>query len=817
MSKAKENLRDQLASAPDELKQLPTWVCYRLEQRVGQEKPTKVPYDPRTGEKAKADDPTTWTDFETCLAAAERGAYDGIGFEFGNGFAGVDLDHCRNPETGELEPWAADVIAHLDSYTEASPSGTGVHIIIQGALPPGRRRIGPVEMYDSGRFFTVTGNHIDGTPSSVEERSEELRELHEALFPPETPAEPIAAAPEDSTDALTDEEIIEKASQAANGEKFKKLWAGDWQGAYNSHSEADEALCCHLAFWTGKDPDRIDNLFRKSGLYRQKWDRADYRTDTITRAINRTQATYTISRRDRTARLYAGLAADRSLETSTSSSPEAGQQAAPSTGTDKDAPRSDESNSKVEGSSGFRFSLTDLGNSERFIALHGNSLRYCPETKTWLEWTGELWAPDKLIHVNELAKSTVRAMYAELALEKDPDKRKELFGFIQKSESERSLNALVNLAKSDPRIATSITAFDAQLHLLNCKNGTVDLRTGSLQLHRREDLLTKQCPVVFDANAKSEVWDRFLSDCTGGNKELKNFLQQAAGYSLYGDPREQVLFMVHGPGATGKSTFLAAVMAVLGEYAKTADFSTFLKKQNVSCGPSDDVASLAGARLVSSIEVNNGQRLAEALVKQLTGGDTIRARHLYRDSFEFKPQLKLWLICNEPPVVSHDDDAIWRRLLRLPFEHVIPPAKRDKNLRAALTDSAQSGPAILKWLVDGCVDWFQNGLRIPDCVRIATEVYKQESNPLADFVAECCVIAPTVYAKVSDMRIGYENWRKESGEPEQLNRTQFIAAMRDMGCTPGVREGARVWIGIALRDDDSQVYLAYRSTKSAFD
>src|ERR1022692_973376 len=196
----RSHYRERLVNVPNELKALSNWVCYRLEYRAGQSKPTKVPYSPNTGEKAKANDAATWTDYETCVAAVERGEFDGIGFEFSPPYIGVDLDRCRDAETGETREWAADVIAHLDSYTEASPSGSGVHIILKGALPPGRRREGPIEMYADARFFTVTGDHIAGPPRTVEPRSGELQELHAALFPPEEALEPVPGpTPTEST------------------------------------------------------------------------------------------------------------------------------------------------------------------------------------------------------------------------------------------------------------------------------------------------------------------------------------------------------------------------------------------------------------------------------------------------------------------------------------------------------------------------------------------------------------------------------------------------------------------------------------------
>jgi len=802
MSKERKEYRKKLENVPEELKALPNWVCYRLESRDGQPKPTKVPYNPITGDHAKANDPSTWTDYETCVAAVECCEHDGIGFEFGSGYVGIDLDRCRDVETGQIDEWASDIIAHLDSYTEASPSGTGVHIICKGALPPGGRRIGPVEMYETARFFTVTGEHILGTALTVGERSAELWELHEALFPVEVPDNTSEPGAGPAPSPLTDAEIIQKASLAANGEKFKKLWAGDWQGDYTSQSEADEALCCHLAFWAGKDADRMDTLFRGSGLYRKKWERNDYRCETISRAINRTAETYTMSRRERVEKLYTSLAGQRSHDVQDAQAHTPVNPSAPANQEQLPAPPPDFSD--------FRYSLTDLGNSERFIRQHAHDLRYCVETKTWHRWNGSRWEPDALNQVLQLAKRTVRNIYDELALEPDPDKQKALFKFIQRSESERSLNALVNLAKADPRIAVRVAVFDTQPHLLNCLNGTIDLRTAELMPHRREDLITKQCPVVYDPGATSALWENFLNDCTGGDGELQGFLQRAVGYTLYGDPREQVILMVNGPGGTGKSTFISVIQSILGDYAATADFSTFLKKDRISGGASDDVASLAGARLVSSIEVDQGQKLAEALVKQMTGGDLIRARFLYKSSFEFRPQFTLWLVCNHAPVVNHDDDAIWRRILRLPFENVIPAEKRDKNLKATLTDLTTIGPAILAWAVQGCVERYKNGLQVPTSVQLATDAYKATSNPLADFVEDACVLHEATFTTAADLRHAYDSWCRENGEKATLNRNQFTKALEDLGGRPKAKREGRGWQGVGLREDARSLYLAVK-------
>jgi putative DNA primase/helicase len=268
--------------------------------------------------------------------------------------------------------------------------------------------------------------------------------------------------------------------------------------------------------------------------------------------------------------------------------------------------------------------------------------------------------------------------------------------------------------------------------------------------------------------------------------------------------------MVNGPGGTGKSTFISVTQSILEDYATTADFSTFLKKDRVNGGASDDVASLAGARLVSSIEVDQGQKLAEALVKQMTGGDVIRARHLYQSSFEFRPQFTLWLVCNHAPAVNHDDDAMWRRILRLPFENVIPPEKRDKTLKATLTDLNTTGPAVLAWAVQGCVVWFRDGLQVPSAVRLATDAYKATSNPLADFVDDACVLHEANFTTAADLRHAYDCWCRENGEKATLNRNQFTEALEHLGCRPKARREGRGWQGVGLREDARSLYLAMK-------
>lgn len=279
---------------PNALKQYEHWVCWREEERDG--KPTKVPVDPATGSYASVADPDTWSAFDTAYRYhRDRDDITGIGYVFtaDDPYVGVDLDDCRDPDTGALDDWAQDIVQRLDSYSEVSPSGTGVHVLVRGEKPEGKHRSGDVELYDCDRYFTVTGHHLDLTPATVNERTDAIDAVHDAYLAEPDDGPGPAEAPAGDDTPLTDGEVIERASNAENGDKFLRLWMGDTSG-YPSHSEADQALCNMLAFWTGGDPDRIEQLFSQSGLVRDKWrERPDYRERTIEKAIQDCSCYYT--------------------------------------------------------------------------------------------------------------------------------------------------------------------------------------------------------------------------------------------------------------------------------------------------------------------------------------------------------------------------------------------------------------------------------------------------------------------------------------------------------------------------------------------
>jgi putative DNA primase/helicase len=428
--------------------------------------------------------------------------------------------------------------------------------------------------------------------------------------------------------------------------------------------------------------------------------------------------------------------------------------------------------------------LTDLGNSERFADEHGDLVRYCDQQKSWYVWDGKRWRRDVVQKVKRLATRTVRGIYAEAAGASSKEARESIADHAKASESSGRISAMVRLAQVLPDVAIRADVLDTDPWLLNVLDGTLELRTGTLGPHDPRHLITKLAPVGFDPHASSELWDGFVRDVTGGDVELACYLQRAAGYSLTGKPTEHAVFFLHGPPATGKSKFTGALKDVLGDYAVQTAFETFLAKR-FGGGASNDIADLAGARLVLATEADRGRRFAEATLKQLTGGDTVRARQLYQSNFEFKPQFTLWLAANDAPQVNNEDDAIFRRMNIIPFTQVVPVEKQDKDLGDKLAAPTVRA-AILAWAVEGCLAWQDGGLRVPKIVVDATAQYREEQDPLEFFLDECCVVELDCVVLKAKLQQVYVVWAKASGVRSGLSPREFS---RRIARLPGVVSG----------------------------
>jgi putative DNA primase/helicase len=440
-----------------------------------------------------------------------------------------------------------------------------------------------------------------------------------------------------------------------------------------------------------------------------------------------------------------------------------------------------------------RLHLTDLGNAQRLIARHGGDLRYCFPWDRWLVWDGRRFKPDSTGEVERRTHDTALSIYEEAMQETDPKAQRRLERHAKASEAAGKLVAMLRVARSLAGVAVSPSDLDADGFLLNARNGTIDLRTGELRDHDRADLLTKFIEIDYDPTAVCPVFDAFLANVMAGRTRMVEFLQRAIGYSLTASTIEQVIFILHGSGANGKTTLIETVLALLGEYGKSSDSSLLLTK--MSDGVRNDVARLAGARFVSTSETEAGRRLAETLVKQLVGGDTITARFLFREFFEFPSTFKIWLATNHKPNVKGTDHAIWRRIKLVPFEVTITAEQMDKELPAKLRAEL---PGILAWAVRGCLEWQQKGLGVPEEVTAATAEYRENQDFFGAFIQDRCIIDPQAETPSKELQLAYDSWCEENGYKKEANPRVLWTQLTDRGFKEHRDNRTRYRIGIRL-------------------
>jgi putative DNA primase/helicase len=439
------------------------------------------------------------------------------------------------------------------------------------------------------------------------------------------------------------------------------------------------------------------------------------------------------------------------------------------------------------------FNLTDAGNAARFADRHGANLRFVHLWNRWLVWDGKRWKIDECGEVVRLAKETVLAMLEEASSGEVIDK--ELVRHALRSESRQRIEAMIVLAQSEPGIPVAPDRLDHDPWLLTVENGTLDLRTGDLRDHQREDLITKLAPVTYDPEAKAPTWSAFLERVLE-SESLRRFVQRAAGYSMTGDTRERILLLLYGIGRNGKTTLLEAIREALGDYALKSPAETLMAKP--AGGIPNDVARLKGARFVSASETEANRRLAESLVKEITGSDTISARFMRAEWFDFKPTHQVWLATNHKPQITGTDPAIWDRIKLVPFEVRIPDDEVDTGLPDKLRGEL---PGILAWAVKGCLEWRREGLGEPDEVTEATTAYKAEQDVLAAFIEECCVVKPNAWVTFKELYAAYAAWAEESGERAESKR-RFGARLAERGFEPNKgTDNVSIRRGIAIRTD----------------
>ena len=724
---------------PQELKALPNWICWDAVPDEKRGKIKKVPINALTGGGAMSNNPSTWCDFDTAVKASEK--HSGIGFMFGGcPYFGVDIDGKEEEleayQRGENGNIISEFISTLQSYTEISQSGKGIHIICRGTLPKRGRRKGSVEMYENGRFFVMTGNSCSEY-AGISDCTESIKPLHEKYIgggrEPQAKVRPAVSL-------SSADDIVKAAAGAKNGGKFVALYGGDTAG-YTSSSEADMALCSILAFWTGCDASKMDVIFRSSGLMREKWDRpqsgSTYGALTIQKAI-------------------AGCSQVYSPKNSYSASFKQG-----------------EVNAQTEQTGQRLYSFDDTGNAQRFVDLFGDKVRYCYTDKRWLWYDGRKWCTDMTGAVKRLADKAVACMSAELKVyeqtdaDEGTDMAKAFEKHMKSSRSNKSKNAMLNEVMHHVPILPS--QLDRYKAALNTPGGVIDLKSGALAPHDPKNYFTKITAVEYSENADCPRWTAFLDDIFGGDKDLIRYVQKAVGYSLTGATSEQCAFFLYGTGRNGKSTFLDIIRDIFGDYAANIQPETIMVRNSQGSAINSDIARLKGARLVTSVEPNEGVRINEGLLKQLTGDDTVTARKLYGDEFEFKPEFKLWMATNHKPVIRGTDTGIWRRIHMIPFTCVIPEGKVDRRLKYKLSAELTG---IFRWAVEGCLMWQKEGLKMPRAVLEEVREYRREMDVISAFVEDKCTVGKGLSVQSSALYAAYLRWA-DSGNEYKMSNTKF--------------------------------------------
>ena len=747
---------------PEELKQNGLFCVWRREKRKGNM--TKVPYQ-RNGYGASTTERRHFCGFEEAVRLSKK--YDGIGIGVFDGYSAVDIDHCV--KNGKLSEMALDIINTMNSYTEYSPSGEGVRIIFKASpfdydkekYYINNRKI-RLEVYVSGctnKFVTLTGNVIRNVP--VAERTAEIRRVLESymLRPQRVNQQPEELCSQTGS-LLSDNEVLEKAMVSKNSAKFGALWNGDFLG--KSHSEADLALCSMLAFWCGGDTAQMDRLFRQSALYRQKWERKDYREETLKKAVSGCQEFYSPTGCPGSQCGFGeiGLTKRRA-------------NAASERGSDGIA-QIEQSLRELDAAS--RCPQTDIGAGRLFADCFKGSLRYVRERKSWFFYENGVWSEDvgSLIAMEKLKELADALMHYALTIQ-DERVRKEFIRFCTRWQARHNREVFLKDAQSVHPISASV--FDVDPYVFNCKNGTLRLDTMTFSPHDPDDFLTKISDVTYDPEARCERFERFIGEITEDVQKAR-FLQKALGYGLSGDTQFECMFIMYGATTrNGKGTLCESVLKVLGKYGCTSRPETLSVKINPnSTAPSEDIARLAGIRFVNISEPGKGLVLNAAQVKTMTGNDTINARFLRENSFDYKPQFKLYVNTNYLPTVTDMTLFSGGRVMIIPFDRHFDEGEQDRTLKREFA-KPENRSAILNWLIEGYCLLQKEGLEQPEAVQKATEGYRDESDKIKCFADDCLVQDDTQEVRTSSVYQRYKDWCYDSGQHCE-NMRNFNQALR---------------------------------------
>lgn len=727
-------------------------------------------------------DEETWSTIEEAIARAS--ADTGIGYFFKPPYVGIDIDNVEDEVNrhlaGDYEYNIVSEFIHaFDSYTEISVSGTGIHIIIKGNLPDGKKRTGNFEMYTKERYFVMTGNSINGDEIVDHTDTGVLEEYYYRFIdnaPKVERRDRDVEVGDLPTHDLSDEEVVEAALRSKQGVNFGLLYDGNYgmvvddygKEKYTSQSEADLAFSNMLAYWTARDGDQMDSIFRESGLMRDKWDEM--------RGMD----------------TYGDMTIDKSLELITDVyNPNARRAPAVTTvASDGETVISDRKKFKdkwkMNNDEPTREDLLtypahpgdDTGNADRIIDRYGDILKYNAVQGKFYIYNGQFWEVDQTNIARSLTNYTVLSIEDEdwaegmVAFDEDSqeaiDKREEdKRKHISRSRSRAAKANMLDLAQVEVPVLDE--DFDVEDHLLNVENGHVDLRDGSFHRTTKEMMFSLMAEVEYDDTAVSERWLEFVDLIFDGDQELIDFVQRCAGYSLTGDIREEVLFVLLGDGSNGKSTFLETLTAALGTYTNNLNVTSLGFKRDGAM--TNDWAKLKKSRLVTTSEPGKGFVFNEGQLKDMTGGDKVSSRFLFEEEFDYRPKFKLWMATNHKPNITGGDDGIWRRFMMIPFNVKFEGENKDDTLKRDLREDEELR-GVLQWAIEGAVEWYKQGLNPPRVVTSAVDEYRSDMDILGKFIEDHCEIDPNGHAGSTDLWNRYSAW-VDSNRYTSMNRTEF--------------------------------------------
>ena len=736
------------AKIPQELRDLKQWGLYSRKWLPEKNKYTKLPLTV-DGRAASSTNETTWSSFDEALTAyltPNNFEVAGLAFFFKPPYIGIDIDHIKDDIAatiqGDPNTVTNDFIKRTKSYTETSMSGEGIHIITKGDFTGKKHRKGQFEFYDKGRFFALTGQAF-GSLNDYSQinriKSENFDYLYKRYIGEDKPLIPQETKPVPSNN-LSKNDVILKAAQSKTGKRFTTLYKGDWQGLYESQSEADQAFMNDLAFWTAKDRSMMDEIMRESGLYRPKWDerrgRLTYGEITMNEAINSTSDTYK-SHSDQYQIFVKGFNVPDDAKPITLTT---------------------------------AFNYTDTGFRNRFLRDHPKDVLFSQQTKQFLYFNGNRWVYDTSGVVPRMLDPVIDKIGNEQRLSPDDVGAKDegaatkaFHDFEKRCLSHNGQQAVLSMIANQRGVDDS--EFDRKTNIINTPSGIVDLSSGSIKPATTEDLVTKSTNAEI-SEIETPIFDKFMLDIFPSHPELIELVQKLIGYTITGTVAEQLTVFLLGKGnengANGKSVLVEVLRQILGDYAVSIqpETITYSKTTNSSSNTDNQIADTKGARMIATSEIERGAKLSESMLKRLTGGEMITAKRLYEKPISFMPTGTLWMSSNYKPIISGTDNGIWRRLVFIPMTAKI--TKKDPHLKDKLmTEKA----GIMNWIIEGALKYQRDGIQLPKIITNEVDEYREDMDDVATFINDCFDKVPGCRTPFSEISDRFKEWKDIYGTP----------------------------------------------------